>query len=631
MEPLRDQRVAFIFDECHRSQFGDNHRAIKTFFPKAQLFGFTGTPIFEENASYKQVDGTMASYRTTEDVFQKRLHDYTITHAIDDGNVLRFHIDYFKPEGSDANSAGIANKVESPAQSDELQARKAVVEAILDKHDSATTDRRFNAILATTSIKDAITYYALFDEVQKERRAAGAIFEPLNVACVFSPPAAGDKDVEQLQEDLPNERADNEREPQKKKQALSAIIADYNSRYGANHSINEFDSYYGDVQQRIKDHKYPNQDLPREKKIDVTIVVDMLLTGFDSQYLNTLYVDKNLKHHSLIQAFSRTNRVLNDTKPWGNVLDFRGQQKQVDEAVTLFSGSHEGSPREIWLVDPAPKVIEKLKTVVAGLQEFMKSQGLRFAPEDVSNLKGDTTRAGFVNHFKEVQRQMTQIDQYTDLDEQQRQSVENLLPKEQLQSFRSVYLETAKRLKKRQIPGSGETEDEARQLDFEFVLFSSALIDYDYIMELIARYSQDEPKRQRMTRDQLVSLLSSSANLMDERNDIVAYIDTLTPGEGLSDQAIREGFEVFKERRFVNELAELAVDHGLKADSLRKFVETTLGRMIFDGQKLTELLEPLELGWKARTQKELALMEDLVPFLKRKAQGREISGLAAYE
>ncbi len=631
LESLRNQRVVFVFDECHRSQFGENHKAIKTFFPNAQLFGFTGTPIFEENSSHRQVDGTMASYQTTEDIFQKLLHDYTITHAIDDGNVLRFHIDYLKPESSSAIGSGASTKLESLAQPDETQARKAVVEAILNKHDAATDNRRFNAILATASINDAIAYHALFDEVQRERRTAHENLGPLNIACVFSPPAAGDRDVEQLQEDLPQERADNQREPQKKKQALNAIIDDYNHRYKTNHSINEFDDYFGDVQQRIKDHKYSNQDLPRSKKIDVTIVVDMLLTGFDSEYLNTLYVDKNLKHHGLIQAFSRTNRVLNDTKPWGNILDFRGQQKQVDDAVTLFSGSHEGSPREIWLADPAPEVVEKLKAAVTGLKEFMDGQGLRCVPEEVANLKGDMARAGFVNRFKEVQRLMTQIDQYTDLDEQQRRGVENLLPKEQMRSFRGVYLETAKRLRDRQVSRSGESDHETRQLDFEFVLFSSALIDYDYIMELITNFSKEEPKRQTMTREQIVSLLGSSSNLMDERDDMIAYIDTLKVGEGLSKQAICEGYEAFKAQRSVNELAELAAKHGLEANALQTLVDGTLSRMIFDGQKLTELLEPLGLGWKARTQKELALMEDLVPFLKKQAQEREISGLAVYE
>ncbi|MEI8356539.1 MAG: type I restriction endonuclease subunit R, partial [Deltaproteobacteria bacterium] len=298
LEPLRDKRIVFIFDECHRSQFGDNHKAIKEFFPKAQLFGFTGTPIFEQNASYQQIEDQQASYQTTEDLFQKELHAYTITHAIEDSNVLRFHVDYFKPEGK---------KLPKPG---EALAKKAVIEAVLSKHDAATGQRRFNALLATASINDAIEYHALFTEIQTKMQATDPDFQPLNIACVFSPPAEGNPDVKQIQEDLPQEKADNEEKPEEKKAALKAILADYNTRFRTNHSIGEFDLYYQDVQKRIKDQQFPNQDLPHAEKIDITIVVDMLLTGFDSKYLNTLYVDKPLKHHGLIQAFSRTNRVL---------------------------------------------------------------------------------------------------------------------------------------------------------------------------------------------------------------------------------------------------------------------------------------------------------------------------------
>ena len=616
LRPLRDQRIVFIFDECHRSQFGENHKAIRDFFPEAQLFGFTGTPIFQENASYKQIDGTTASYQTTQAVFQKQLHDYTITHAIEDGNVLRFHVEYFGTEQS-------ANRGDD-------RIKKAVVQAILDKHNGATDNRRFNAILATASINDAIEYQALFKETQAEREAGDENFTPLNIACVFSPPAEGNKDVQQLQEDLPREQADNREDPQKKKRALSTIIADYNARYSTNHSINEFDGYYQDVQRRMKEQQYSNQDMPHKEKIDIVIVVDMLLTGFDSKYLNTLYVDKNLKQHSLIQAFSRTNRIFNGTKPFGNIIDFRGQQQQVDDAVALFSGSHKGSAKEIWLVDPAPKVIEKLQLAVTRLKDFMGSQGLECDPTEVSNLKGDNARIGFIANFKEVQRLMMQIEQYTDLDQQQRETIEDLLPNEQLRAFRGAYLETAAQLKNQKRKAGGE-DDEIRQLDFEFVLFGSALIDYDYIMELIARYSQVEPEKQEMTREQLVALLKSSANLMDEHEDIVDYINSLTPGEGLSEQAIREGYESFKAKRAEDELTEIGMRHGLEADSLQAFIDGVLGRMIFDGQQLTELLEPLALGWKVRTEKELALMDDLVPFLKKQAQGREISGLAVYE
>ena len=224
-------------------------------------------------------------------------HAYTITHAIDDGNVLRFHVDYFKGEG------------DAPIKLGETLAKQAVVKAILEKHEAATNGRKFNALLATASINDAIEYYELFKEVQNARRQENEDFLPLNIACVFSPPADGNKDMAQLQEDLPQEKADNKEDPDRKKDALRAIIADYNARYGTNHEIGTFDLYYQDIQKRIKDQKYPNSDLPREQKIDITIVVDMLLTGFDSKYLNTLYVDKNLKYHGLIQALSRTNRV----------------------------------------------------------------------------------------------------------------------------------------------------------------------------------------------------------------------------------------------------------------------------------------------------------------------------------
>jgi type I restriction enzyme R subunit len=188
----------------------------------------------------------------------------------------------------------------------------------------------------------------------------------------------------QIQEDLPQEEADNKVDPEAKKAALKSILADYNARYGTSHRIGEFDLYYQDVQKRIKDHQWPNADYPHANKIDITIVVDMLLTGFDSKYLNTLYVDKNLRHHGLIQAFSRTNRVLNGTKPFGNVFDFRNQGAAVDTAIALFSGeSSANKAREIWLVDKAQVVIQKFDEAVQKLETFMKSQGLDRVPSAV--------------------------------------------------------------------------------------------------------------------------------------------------------------------------------------------------------------------------------------------------------
>lgn len=587
LEPLSDKRIVFIFDECHRSQFGENHKAIREFFPNAQLFGFTGTPIFEQNATAVQIEGQEARLMTTDEVFEKELHAYTITHAIDDGNVLRFHVDYFKPDGS-------------PIKPGETPARRAVVEAILAKHDAATNQRKFNTLFATASIDDAIDYFRLFREVQAKRVEQDEDFVPLNIACVFSPPAEGNRDVAQLQEDLPQELEDNKKEPGRKKAALVEIIADYNARYGANHNLANFDSYYQDVQQRIKDQKYPNSDLPRSQKIDITIVVDMLLTGFDSAYLNTLYVDKNLKYHGLIQAFSRTNRVLNDSKPYGNILDFRAQRDAVDEAIALFSGEAPDRAKEVWLVDPAPKVIGKLEEATQKLTDFMAAHELQPRPDEVSNLKGDEARVGFIERFKEVKRLTTQLDQYTDLTPEQKAQIEALIPRDDLRAFSAQYLETARRLQQ-ESRSKDDPVDPVQQLDFEFVLFDSALIDYDYIMRLIARFSQAAPKRLKMTREELKRLLASSARLMEEREDLEAYIATLKEGEGLSEEQVRKGYEHFKAERQAAELALIAEKHNLSAEALQRFVDLILDRYIFDPDALSDLFRPRGLaGRRAR-------------------------------
>lgn len=617
LEAIRGQRIVFIFDECHRSQFGENHKAIKEFFPNAQLFGFTGTPIFKENASSVQIEGDQASYRTTDDLFERCLHQYTITHAIEDHNVLRFHVDFFKPEG---------RKPPLPGQG---LAKSKVIEVILAKHDAATSARKFNAILATASINDAIEYFEAFKAIQNRKQAEDADYEPLNIACVFSPPADDSADVRQIQEDLPQEKEDNQQDPEGKKAALVRIIADYNARFGANQRVGEFDLYYQDIQSRIKDQQYPNADVPQSKKIDITIVVDMLLTGFDSKHLNTLYVDKNLKYHGLIQAFSRTNRVLNDSKPYGNVLDFRQQQKPVEDAITLFSGEKADNPREIWLVDPAPTVIDNLKIATTRLAEFLETQGLSNAPEEIDNLKGDAARGQFINLFKEIQRIKTQLDQYTDLSLAQKNEIESISPISQLQGFRSVYLETAKRMKAQQESREGDAE--IQDLDFEFVLFASAVIDYDYIVGLISRMTQQKPGRLTMNREQLIGLIQADAKFIDEREDIAEYIRSLPVGEALDETAVRNGYEAFKAAKKSRELTQIALRHSLAPESLQAFVDEVVRRRIFDGERLSELMAPLDLGWKARTQKELAVVEEITPLLHKLAQGREIAGLSAYE
>jgi len=257
---------------------------------------------------------------------------------------------------------------------------------------------------------------------------------------------------------------------------------------------------------------------------------------------------------------------------------------------------------------------------------------LECKPEQVNNLKGDAARGEFINKFKEVQRLKTHLDQYTDIKEDQVAKIEELLPEDTLRAFRGVYIETAQQLKAQQGKDNEEKNTAIEQLDFEFVLFSSAIIDYDYIMSLISKYTQpDVPKKEKMSREQLIGLLSSNSNMMEEREDIIAYINTLEAGKGLNEKAIKEGYQIFKDEKAAKEMALLANKHGLETASLQAFIDEIMGRMIFDGERLSDLLAPLNLAWRDRTKKELELMDDLIPLLKKLASGRVIAGLNAYE
>ena len=618
---LRDMRMVFIFDECHRSQFGEYRKAITEFFPKAQLFGFTGTPIFEENASYHIREDTTKKLVTTEDIFPHCLHKYTITHAIEDENVLRFRVEYFARQDEDAS------------YSDE-QKKPAIVDAILKKHDANTSNRRFNALFATASINDAIAYYKLFQSKQQSDR-------PLNIACLFSPPTDGNADNAQLQEDLLQEKEDYKHGAPEKKKALQEIVGAYNTHYETDHSLDRFDNYYQDVQKRITDQQYK---IPREQKIDITIVVDMLLTGFDSKHLNTLYVDKNLRYHSLIQAFSRTNRILNATKPHGNIIDFRRQATAVDEAIKLFSGASGEEGRNIWLVKSAAEMCEQYQEQVSALNEFMReeipsqqvSELDKFmppTPDQVGNLKGDAKQAEFVQLFRKVQRTKIQLDQYTDLSEKQQKKIKKCMPDKLLEGFRARYLEIARRIKEQQewpadYPLAG---DALQEEEFEYVLFSSVLIDYDYIMRLIAD-AVNEPKGiEKATKEQIVSLIQSDAKFMDDSQYLRKYIDTLKPGTKTTKERIKNGFEKFKDEQILDEFKNIAKKHGIEFALLKTVVENVCERGALRSDELDKLLERLPLSWKEREKTRMHIVRELGPVFKKMIPGQQIGGLEVYE
>ena len=611
LERLKDKRIVFIFDECHRSQFGENHKAIKTFFHKAQLIGFTGTPIFPENSHYVRVDGQKAEYVTTEDVFQQCLHEYTITHAISDNNVLRFKVEYY------------GNKVPDGQLAAKPITKNQIVEHILDNHDKLTAQRRFNALLATPSIPDAIRYYEIFKEEQERRIQADPVYVPLNITAVFTPPTRNSSD-----EDLPQEEADNKENPEGNRKALDKIILEYSSKFDSNFTVDLFDEYYRDVQQRIKDQKYPNKDLPHSKKLDVVIVVEMMLTGFDSKFLNTLYVAKDLKWHGLIQAFSRTNRILDGTKPYGNIICYRDLRNAMDEAMVRFSGFNMDKGKEYWIVEPAEKVVGKYKDAIAKLETVMNSMGLECKPEEVINIPQGENSNTFIEAFKDVQRLALKLDQYVDMPEELKTAIEEAMPEDTLQQFRTAYLDLARRTRN---SNGGRTEETPEgEPDFELSLFSSALVDYDYIMKLLAKYTDTHFEKVKITKEQLLEILSSSVDLMNEREYLKAFIEEeLEKGSGLSEAEIRERYQAYKDKRFNQQIAAIAGTYGIDVAALEAFVAETVKLRRLDEEVLSKLLAHID-SWKQRKAAKEGMLARLAPLFDLLTGGNTIEGLNAY-
>lgn len=613
---LRDERIVFIFDECHRSQFGSSNKLIREFFTNSQLFGFTGTPIFPDNASVIRVEGTQASHVLTEDIFQQPLHSYTITQAIEDHNVLAFKVEYIKPDSEEVKTV----------------TKESIAKYIINHHDAVTLNRRFNAIFATGSINDAISYYNLFQKLQTAKLAQDSDYSQLNIACVFSPPP----DVvssKGIGEDLDQEQQDyKDGGVEDKRSSLTRIISEYNQGYGTNFDLeNNFDGYYQDIQGRVKDQKYPNKDKKHKDKIDIIIVVDMLLTGFDSKYLNTLYVDKNLQYHSLIQAFSRTNRVLNDSKPFGNILDFRAQQDNVDKAVILFCGEENKlKARETWLIVEAPQKIAKYQEHIAVLEQFMLNKGLEFAPENVCNLKGIEAKAEFIKRFKEVQKVKNELNQYADLTEEQHLRISNLMSEDTMQRFRSNYLELVKNIRgNKDKLSAADFAKYTEELEFDLIVFADALIDYDYILSLVAKFTQDIKKR-KITREQIIDIIRSDSQFIDTQEDLIAYVNSLQAGDNKTDVEVKNGFAEYLKQKHNRQIDAVASEFNLAKDKLQHFVNGIVELQVMNTDGLIELVKSFGLGWKERATLQKNIMACLIPILKQMVKG-DISGLAVWE
>jgi type I restriction enzyme R subunit len=361
------------------------------------------------------------------------------------------------------------------------------------------------------------------------------------------------------------------------------------------------------------------------------IVVEMMLTGFDSNFLNTLYVAKDLKWHGLIQAFSRTNRILDGTKPYGNIICYRSLESAMEEAMVLFSGiDKKKGKKEFWLVEPAEKVVEDYKKALTKLETVMNGIGLECKPEEVINIPQGENTNNFIDAFKDVQRLSLKLDQYVDLSEDLKNAIEDAMPEDTLQSFRTAYLDLARRTGPTDRGGRTETTPEGEEPDFELSLFSSALVDYDYIMKLLAKYTDMHPEKVKITKEQLLDILAGSVDLMKERDYLKAFIEKeLKPNTHMSVDEIKQKYEEFKNKRFNEQIAALAKEYGIETSALENFVNETVKLRRIDEDVLRELLSHIG-SWKLRKAAKEGLLVSLAPLFNLLTGGNTIEGLSAY-
>lgn len=500
MEALQDERMVFIFDECHRSQFGETHNRIKAFFNNSQLFGFTGTPIFADNAVKNEL-----GKRTTKELFGDCLHKYVITDAIKDENVLKFAIEYvgrYKQKESATEVDIEVEDIDTKELMESPERLEKIVDYIIANHDRKTYSKEFTGMFCVSSVKTLIKYYELFQRKKEQGK------HKLRVATIFSF-AANEPDAD-ANGFIPEELSVVE-DPKvlyglnvHTREKLDEYIGHYNQMYGTKFSTKDsvsFYNYYNDISKKVK-----------ERKIDILLVVNMFLTGFDSKTLNTLYVDKNLKYHGLIQAYSRTNRILNEQKAQGNILVFRNLKKATDEAVTLFSNK---DAIDVILMQPYQRCIEDFNEKYKELLVLVPSV------DSVNDLSSEEDELDFVKAFRALMRIKNTMSTYTDF------GWDDLNMSEQdFEDYKSKYLDLHDKVK-------SETEKEKvsilNDVDFELELIHRDDVNVTYILRLLADIKDVSEKDKEKKRKEIVDLLSGESHLRSKRELIEKFISENLP------------------------------------------------------------------------------------------------------
>ena len=518
MEKYKDKKTIFIIDECHRSQFGDMHKQIANTFTNAQYFGFTGTPRFKEN---KSQDG-----RSTADIFEKCLHTYLIKDAIKDGNVLGFSVDYIKTINS--NTKEYDDEMVEGIDTDEVflddQRISLIAQHIIDHHNIKTRDRKYNALFAVSSIPILIKYYDKFKSLNHN----------LKIGTIFTYGA--------------NENLDKKQEHSR--DTLERYIQDYNKMFGTNFTTHNFDSYFRDICKNIKN-----------SEIDIVIVVDMLLTGFDAKRLNTLYVDKPLKYHSLIQAFSRTNRVESETKPHGNIICYDIPNKYtVDEAVKLFS-----------LTDNIDQVIMEPYEVY--LNKYIKavSKLLEIAPnvDKVQELEEDGNENNlkeFIISFRDVAKILVSLKTFNEFD---MDNVELPINAQTYEDYKSKYYEIY-----RKITSNKEKASILNDISFSLELIQTDKINVSYIFNLIRNVdlSNEEQKKK-----DIADIESKLVNITDDelflKLDLIKrFLSNVLP-ELKPEDSIDDALNNHMNKEREQEIIKFANENEINLDVLQEVID----------------------------------------------------------
>ncbi|WP_375186018.1 type I restriction endonuclease subunit R [Pseudoalteromonas sp.] len=549
MEPVKDKNIVFIFDECHRSQFGDTHQKISQFFTNHQMFGFTGTPIFAENA----VSKSSRKYTTT-DLFNKALHKYTIVDAIKDENVLKFNVEYvgrYKKKNS-ANEVDIdVESIDTKELMESDTRLEKITDYIISQHKRKTHSKEFTGMFCVSSVPVLIKYYEQFAKKKAEGK------HNLRIATIFSYAAnEEDPDADGLDEAVLDKVAEPQAVYSHSRDKLEQFISDYNKMFSCSYTTKDSESfynYYNDISKKV-----------RERKIDILLVVNMFLTGFDSKTLNTLYVDKNLKYHGLIQAYSRTNRILNEQKSQGNIVCFRNLKKRTDDALSLFSNK---DAKDTVIMPPYEHFLKLFNKAFGSLLAIVPE------PESVNDLEDENQELEFVKAFRELMRLKNILSTFADF------TFDDVRPSEQeFEDYKSKYLDLYDKVK---TDNAKEKESILEEVDFELELLAMDVINVAYILQLLSKLKDAENEEDYQYQyNALMKVVGGDPTLRSKQELIDKFIKENLPNVKSAEE-VDDAFSVYWEVEKEKATLLMAEEENLISENVRDLVD----RMIFSNQE----------------------------------------------